>query len=170
MANSVKGYVKIHKLKQKVQQLVKKCKTCQLTKTYRMNYGRLQGQLSTTTPFKDISTDILGPIKTEHFSDQTEDSKFYILTITDRFSRWSQLFMLTTLNVARICKAFKTWIRLHGPPATCLSDQGRQFISREFKNLLKPYKIQSVNPQGTTVQLRNSFQTIQANVKQMRTL
>ncbi|KAG0417629.1 Gag-Pro-Pol polyprotein [Dictyocoela roeselum] len=44
-----------------------------------------------------------------------------------------------------ITKAFEdSWINKFGAPSKFLSDQGRQYIASEFKNLLKSYKIKHV--------------------------
>ncbi|KAG0436610.1 Endogenous retrovirus group K member 7 Pol protein [Dictyocoela muelleri] len=77
--------------------------------------------------------------------------------MVDIFSRYTQVDIIRDIHLSTICNSFeKTWINVFGLPDKCLSDNGRQFISSNFKNLLDKYKINHItsapnNPTGNSV-------------------
>ncbi|KAG0429550.1 Endogenous retrovirus group K member 11 Pol protein [Dictyocoela muelleri] len=65
--------------------------------------------------------------------------------MVDIFSRYTQIDTLSDINSSTISNSFeKTWINVFGPPEKCLSDNERQFISSNFKDLLDKYKIDHI--------------------------
>ncbi|KAG0440456.1 Pol polyprotein [Dictyocoela muelleri] len=77
--------------------------------------------------------------------------------MTDLFSRYTETAILNNITSKSVVKAFdKKWISIHGAPLSCLTDNGRQFISEEFGNLLKLNDINHVksspnNPTGNSI-------------------
>lgn len=68
----------------------------------------------------------------------------------------------------------KKWIKHHGPPTTCLSDQGRQYVSKEFNEFLKDNQIKPIlatpfNPTGNSISERIN-QTITRVLKTNKTI
>lgn len=60
------------------------------------------------------------------------------LTIIDRFSRWPQTVPLKDMTAETVATAFWThWVARYGTPNTLTTDQGSQFESALFKQLLK---------------------------------
>ncbi|KAI5152741.1 hypothetical protein ENBRE01_2969 [Enteropsectra breve] len=66
-------------------------------------------------------------------------SKFWILTIIDRCTRWVTLSILYDIKPESILKCFDKWIEHYSAPKTILSDQGRQYIASEFKEHIKAH-------------------------------
>ncbi|CAD6186093.1 unnamed protein product [Caenorhabditis auriculariae] len=67
----------------------------------------------------------------------------YVLTIVDAFSKWTIAVPLPKQDSAAINRAFtENLVLKHGPPSMIISDNGTQFVSNSFKNLLKKWKIQ----------------------------
>ena len=61
----------------------------------------------------------------------------YILTMTDRFSRWVEATPLRKTSAQTVARAFyDTWVSRYGGPKVITSDQGSQFESRLFAALL----------------------------------
>lgn len=94
-----------------------------------------------------------------HFEEGKEDNKLFILTITDRCTRWSEVYRLRNLKSTEIIRHFRTWLEKHPIPESCLTDQGRQYISKEFNNFLEENKIKHVlatayNPTGNSISER----------------
>lgn len=64
-----------------------------------------------------------------------ETNKFYIIVFTDRFSRFTKITAISDLQAKTTVKAFEnTWIKQMGLPKTILSDQGRNYISKNMKD------------------------------------
>jgi transposase InsO family protein len=63
----------------------------------------------------------------------------------DIASRWCEIDIIFEITSKQTIKSFKSqWIDKHGAPKKLLSDQGRQFISLEFKNFTDAYNIKHV--------------------------
>lgn len=156
---TLRPYMRIPKLEQKYSRIRANCKTCQKFLRTSKKYGKVGKGLSTKTPFKDISSDIYGPVPCQKFRDDDQESKFYILTITDRATRWTECFHLKTLQPKEVVKHFEKWIRNNSSPETLLTDQGRTYLSEEFTRYIKAKQIQPIrtspyNPTGNSISER----------------
>ncbi|CAD6197052.1 unnamed protein product [Caenorhabditis auriculariae] len=91
----------------------------------------------TSSPFERCHIDVLGPLPI------TINENRYVLTIVDAFSKWIIAVPLPKQDSAAINRAFtENLVLKHGPPSMIISDNGTQFVSNSFKNLLKKWKIQ----------------------------
>ena len=62
----------------------------------------------------------------------------YMLTMIDRYSRWPEAIPMHYMTAATVARAFfNNWISRFGSPALITTDQGRQFESDFFAELLK---------------------------------
>ncbi|MGL5707932.1 MAG: reverse transcriptase domain-containing protein [Aeromonas sp.] len=152
-------YFKIKNFKPLIQKISENCHICQCYKHTKHKYGKLIGFLSTEKPFKDISMDIYGPIPGKIFSNHSTNNGLYLLSITDRCSRWTEVFSLTTIKTANVIKCLKLWFSRNGMPKTILSDNGRQFISKNMKQFLCNNNIKAIlttpfNPTGNSLSER----------------
>ncbi|KAF9758300.1 Transposon Ty3-G Gag-Pol polyprotein, partial [Nosema granulosis] len=143
---SISKYLSINKCKKLIHKIVKKCTLCQINKIRQCKHGRITGSLATFEPWNDISTDIFGPIEANNFSEADEVShKIYILTVTDRASRWTELGILTNITAKAVCNSLeKIWLEKHPKPVTLLSDRGKQYTSGLFESLLKKHDIKHI--------------------------
>ena len=144
LAKTIENVLNIPKVRKICENVRKKCAKCQQFVIGKANFGKLSGFLRTNYPFKDISSDILGPIPTMSFPGKHEHNKFWIVTIIDRCTRVCQLQVVYNLKPLTIISATKKWIAKFGSPQSFLSDQGRQYISQEFTNFLKESGIESI--------------------------
>ncbi|KAI5141348.1 hypothetical protein NEAUS07_2772, partial [Nematocida ausubeli] len=142
----------LHKI---VEEKRKKCESCQrniIGKT--LCQTKTLGHLSTSKPMKHICSDIFGP-----FVLPTDGKKRYLITITDRCTRWTQVYATKAITSHRVIKALQDWINTHGVPETVLHDQGLQYTSKTTKDYCKTQNIRQVNstpynPTGNSISER----------------
>lgn len=104
-----------------------------------------------------VGIDIKGPIQLSGFKNSRKSKEFYILAIMYLFSRYVEFDVIFDINSETICKTFEnTWLKNYQVPNKFLSDNGKQFISQNFKNLLVKYDIEHItsalyNPTGNSL-------------------
>lgn len=120
-----------------VKSFVNRCKTC---KAHKINTAAPAG-ISTnpkivTRPMQMLSIDLVGPLPRSYAG------FMYILTVVDVFSKYTWIFPLRNATSKSIVKNIEQYIFLvHGVPQTCVCDNGKQFISKDFKQLLAEYNV-----------------------------
>lgn len=143
-----------------VYEVVKQCTECQINKNHKHKYGTIQGHISTSIPLTDISSDVFGPIDVSEFNHSFQTDKVFIFTFTDRFSRFSRLFVSKGISSKDLIKAFKeVWLNRFPTPKTFLSDQGKCYKGNEFayfcnKNKIKQIFTSIYNPTGNSISER----------------
>lgn len=133
-------------------QFVNRCETC---KAHKISTAPPNGISSNpkrvTRPMQMLSLDLVGPLP-RSYSGFT-----VILSCVDVFTKYTWLFPLRNGSAKSIVKNLEENVFLvHGVPRTVVCDNGRQFIAKEFKELLRNYNI----PQP----FYNSLYTPQNNV------
>ncbi|KRH92175.1 putative LTR transposable element, partial [Pseudoloma neurophilia] len=114
-----------------------------------------------------ICSDIYGPFKATEYMHNFQSEKLYIITFTDRASRFTQISFTDQNNSEEIAKIFKNeWLRKHQKPQSILTDNGTCYLGPEFQNLLKKYQIRHkttsvYNPTGNGIAERQN-QTLSA--------
>lgn len=147
-------------LKRRIKQIVQKCHLCQISKNNKHKYGNTTGKISTEDSLKHISTDVVGPFLSEYYQSNLNKDKFYIVTFTDRCSRYTKLYLTTKITGKRIINGLKTkWINKLGAPESILSDQGKCYISNTYKSFLRKNNIKAhyssiYNPTGNSISER----------------
>jgi len=123
-------------------------------------YEKVSGGLESNYPFEVISSDIVGPIKTRHFQTTIDERFFYILTISDIFSRWTKISIIKDIKSSTICREVNNYLMKRNKTVKrIITDQGRQYMSENFKALLTSHGIQhkyttSHNPTGNSISER----------------
>lgn len=152
-------HVYIDQLRRKLKQIRDNCGQCQHFMTNNIKYSHVKGGVSTTSPFKHISSDVYGPIDTWTFDEDREESKLYILTISDRCTRWTQCFPIFSLKGEELISALESWLLDNPKPETILTDNGRNYVSQTFNDFLKRKGIKHLlctpyNPTGNSISER----------------
>ena len=129
---------------------INNCTTCQLCKPSSKSYGTLQGTLTFAVPFDTVSCDLLGPFS-------IGKKNFYCLTIIDACSRLCQLCAVSDITGTSIARTFDIrWLCNFPRPNTLICDQGPQFKSAEFRELMTSFGITlqhtiGYNPTGNSI-------------------
>ena len=111
---------------------VRNCRHCARNRVrLRRHLHRLK-LFPATRPLESVAIDILGPLT------KTKSGKRFLLVITDRFTKLTQVVALRTINAYHVAVAFcEAWIFKYGPPKTLLSDNGKQFTSKFFQSVCR---------------------------------
>ncbi|ORD99192.1 TF211 [Hepatospora eriocheir] len=137
--------------RQTVEDFTSKCKICSTNKRDNTRYGLLSGEVIKDKPWNIISLDIIGPL------DLLEEKKLYLLHIIDNTTRYSELKQLKNITSNEVCKLFEeNWLLKFPKPTKVLTDNGLQFTSKKFNDLLSSYDITHLrtlvyNPRGNSI-------------------
>ena len=108
----------------------KTCISCQKSKIIRHNKTGIESIPPASGKFEEIHLDLVGPLPVN------KECK-YLLTIVDRFSRWTEAIPLKDITTASIVDNFLLhWVARYGIPRTITTDRGAQFESQIWKELL----------------------------------
>ena len=142
---TLKNYVKINKLNKRISTIILSCADCQENKLFKTQNGKIGGNLFSDEPMNSICTDILGPLQTEHFVTTLKQSQFYILTMCDLCTRWTEVAILKDITSASLIRELeKGWIRKHDLPRKLLSDRGVQYTSNTFEDWCAERNVQHI--------------------------
>ena len=118
-----------------VKHIVRYCTACQQNKRVVVTKREIV-KFPVTPRMKVVHIDIVGPLT------KSSRGKLYILTIMDRFSRWPVAVPMSNIKTETVCRGFyDCWISIFGCPDYIISDQGSQFESDLFDELLKTLSI-----------------------------
>ncbi|MCG7879813.1 MAG: RNase H-like domain-containing protein, partial [Candidatus Thiodiazotropha endolucinida] len=88
-------------------------------------------------PMERIAVDILGELP------QTESGNKYILVVADYFTKWTESFPMQNMEASTVAEIMvKEIISRYGVPRKIHSDQGRQFVSKLFKEMCQLLQIE----------------------------
>ncbi|CAK1595187.1 unnamed protein product [Parnassius mnemosyne] len=122
------------KIDKDVEMLVKSCNGCTLVGLPNLLIPMKRRELP-AEPWVDIAMDLLGPLPTND----------YLLVVIDYYSRYKEIKITKTINSAQITKYLKEIFSRLGYPVSINADNGRQFISEEFKNFCAECDIKLLN-------------------------
>ena len=108
---------------------VKHCHICQMARKQPVSPTPLRmGQIVPIWGYQ-VHTDLLGPLK-------SCGDKKYLLTITDRFSKYIEIVALKTKESTEVAKQiYEKWFLRHGMPKILTSDRGLEFTNQILREL-----------------------------------
>lgn len=120
-----------------VKEYVNKCEVCKASKSPNFNTAQTMGKKKEASRnFEMIMADFMGPFPRSHNGHQN------LLVIVDYFSKFVIMKPTRTQKAKELCRFVEDEIFLKfGVPKTFLSDNGKAFISHEFKSLLSRYHV-----------------------------
>lgn len=114
-----------------ITQWSKSCLECQRAKISRHTKLQPASFVPPNARFRHVHMDLIGPLP-------RIDGLQYCLTMMDRFTRWPEAIPISDISAQTVCRAVVYhWISRYGTPETITTDQGTQFESRLFKELLR---------------------------------
>lgn len=118
---------------------VRRCTVCLKAKPdQRKPVGFMGGHTLIDKPWDVLSIDLLGPLP------RSKRGFAYILAVTDCFSKFTLTFPLRKASAAAVVKHLENDVfLLFGAPFRIISDNGQQFRSKEYRQLLSKYKVRS---------------------------
>lgn len=144
------------KLQADVKTYINRCTTCaQLKPEQKRPAGIMGRKPEVSRCWQMISTDIIGPFP------KSTKGHIYVLTVTDYFSKFSLYFPLRRATSPVIIKALEESVFLvFGVPEILICDNGKQYISKDFKRFLQRYNVKSMynafyHPQSNPVERVN---------------
>ena len=109
----------------------KSCIHCQKNKVQRHTVSNVVS-FPPTERFQHVHVDIVGPLPT------TQQGHRYLITMIDRHTKWPEAIPTDDITADIVAKTvYQHWITRFGCPTTLTSDQGRQFESQLFNNLMR---------------------------------
>lgn len=124
-------------LKADVARYLRRCQVCMKAKpSQQAPAGHMGGHSLVSRPWQVLCADIVGPLpKTSH-------GHQYIFVVSDCFSKFSLFFPLRRATAPALVKILEDSVFLqYGVPAVLITDNGVQFRSREYRQLLKEYSV-----------------------------
>lgn len=142
------------KMKHSVAKFVRQCTTCIQTKPElkKPAGGMLSASCTASRPWELVSIDLVGPLP------RSSSGYSYILSVQDTFSKFVLLFPLRTATASAVTHWFEDHVILvFGAPERVILDNGVQFRSNIFKNLMQEYDIKlcyvaNYHPQANPVE------------------
>lgn len=137
-------------MNKQIKRLSLNCIMCQRCKITRHNKPPVHKIETVGQKFSQINVDIVGPLNSCR-------EYRYILTIIDRYSRWTEAIPITNTTAETVADALLYhWIARYGVPVTITSDRGSNFESHLFQSLvsrLGSVKIRTTayHPQGNAI-------------------
>lgn len=117
-----------------IERYVNKCLGCTLVSApgppEPMNRKELPSQ-----PWQHLAIDYLGPLPSGH----------YIFVLVDYYSRFIEVKVMTKIDSTKTIKSMKEIFSRFGLPVSITADNGKQFISQEFKDYLSTNNIRLIS-------------------------
>lgn len=119
---------------------VKKCSICKQSKPRNSPPQGLMSQFKDANrPWQMISLDLMGPFPS------SSNQNTMLLVICDWFTKFPILVPLRRATSRKVCDVLEKQVFLiYNVPEVVIADNGPQFISNDFKNLMSKYGIQKL--------------------------
>ncbi|KAL0901956.1 hypothetical protein ABMA27_007099 [Loxostege sticticalis] len=114
--------------------IVKQCKGCTLVGMPGPPAPMKRRELP-VAPWMDVAMDLLGPLPTND----------YLLVVVDYYSRYKEIKFTKSTTSSQIIKLLKEIFSRLGYPTSMTVDNGRQFVSEEFKEYCRQCNIRLFN-------------------------
>lgn len=131
----VKQYYYWPEILKDVKRYIGNCEMCARVKvSQQLPFGHMGHHRTVTRPWQVIALDLMGPFP------RSKKGNTMLLVITCLFSKIVLLFPLRNGKADKICEIMEQQFLLFGIPEAIISDNGKQFESHLFKDLVENYR------------------------------
>ena len=141
-------------MRKHVQEYVKTCKVCQLSKKRRLKYGKLPAKQAETELWQRVNVDLIGPYRVKGPKRKTYDLR--AMTMIDPASSWFEIAAIAEPSAQEAQAVLDSyWLARYPRPKEIGFDNGSEFKS-VFRELclnygMTPKPTTPYNPQGNSV-------------------
>ncbi|RVE49202.1 hypothetical protein evm_006094 [Chilo suppressalis] len=123
-----------------VKKYVSECETCKQYKPVNTARPGLMGSpKKVTKPFEAISCDLLGPFP------NSRNRNTYLIVVSDYFSKYVMLHPIRSATGMAVANFIEKYVFLvHGVCKTIFIDNGPQYVSSHFRQLLTKYNVPNI--------------------------
>lgn len=116
---------------------VRNCDICKSAKpTNQIQRAEMGKQRVATRPWQILQIDFIGPLP------RSKSGYLYILVVVDTFTKFVHVSPLRVATTKTTCRVLEDHVFLvFGVPEIIISDNGSQFIAKEFKKFLEEYSV-----------------------------
>ncbi len=125
------------KVKRDVAKHIRSCHTCQITgkPNQKVPVAPLQPISVVSTPFEHLIIDCVGPLPRSKTGHQ------YLLTVMCQTTRYPAAYPLRSITTKSVLKALTNFMSTFGIPKVIQSDQGSNFMSKQFSKALRQLRV-----------------------------
>ena len=148
-----------------VKEYVGKCETCKSNKPYnQVSRPPMGGETLTDRPFQRLFIDFLGPYP------RSKSGNSYVFIVLDHMSKFVFLKPMIKANAQNVVKFLIAEIfHKFGVPESILSDNGVQFISKQFSAMMENYGVRHLKTPVRSPQANASERVNQSVLAAIRT-
>lgn len=135
---------------------VRKCDICRATKASNVVQRAPMGErMEVVRPWQALYVDFVGPFP------RSKRGFIYLFVVVDAFSKFTHIHPLRLATAKGVVRFLEDQIFLiFGVPDRVISDNGSQFVSREYKRFLELYKVEATyvsryHPQANAAEAAN---------------
>ena len=161
--NRVLRYCFWPRLKRDISAYIKKCHTCQLTS--KPNQSIKPAPLcpipAVEKPFEHLIIDCVGPLP------RSKQGHIYLLTVMCQVTRYPAAYPLRTITTKSVVKALTQFMSVFGIAKVIQSDQGSNFTSRMFAEVLKQLQVKHNLASAYHAQSQGALERFHQTLKSM---
>ena len=128
-------------MKKKITERVSSCLICHKNK-HSKGYTLDTSTLAKRTPFKFITSDIIGPFNNLDLELKGCPERFYYITFSDRCTYTVHVKATEEIGAEEVIAALQEWIEKYRKPREIRTDQGRQYLSLKLRSWLNSHGIE----------------------------
>ena len=138
-----------------IENLCKKCHTCQLTKKTKKKYGHLPPKEAEATPWDTLCIDLIGPYTVKEVG--SKQYTLHCLTMIDPATGWFEIVRIPNGRADTVSNLLEqTWFARYPWPQHVIHDRGSEFMAEVHDMLRYDYgctvnKITTRNPQANAI-------------------
>ena len=151
------------KLKRDVASYIRTCHTCQITgkPNQSLKPAPLHPIPAIGQPFDHLIIDCVGPLP------RSKNGSNYLLTVMCQNTRYPAAYPLRTITARSIVKALSQFMSYFGIPKVIQSDQGSNFTSHLFSQVLKQLRVKHIQASAYHPQSQGALERFHQTLKSL---